>query len=204
MKVYTFRGGLYAANCYLVTDDGGQNGVLVDPSVPVKTVLSAFGALPDIGMLLLTHAHFDHMLDLDQWRGETGAPLALAREDSFALADPGLNCYRQFLRKEITFAPADRFLADGDRVPVGKETLRVMSLPGHTPGSLAFLGGDFILTGDTVFADGGVGRWDLPGGSESALRASLGRFFALKGEYTLYPGHGEPALFSAEKKFTRL
>ena len=204
MKVFTFHGGLYAANCYLVTDEKGENGVLVDPSVPPETVRACHGGLPHIEALLLTHAHFDHMLYLEEWRRETEAPLALMWEDSFALGDAGLNCYRMFLRKETTFRPAERLLADGDTVPVGQEALRVLALPGHTPGSAAFVGDGFILTGDTVFADGGVGRWDLPGGSETALRASLQRFFSLEGEYTLYPGHGAPALFSTEKKFTRL
>lgn len=204
MQVFCFWDGSYASNCYLVTDKTAEHAVVVDPSVPFEKVQAEYGALPKIEALLLTHAHFDHMLCLDQWRRMSGAPVYVMAEDSYALHDAGLSCYRLFLGEETVFAPAERLLADGDVISFGEETLRVLALPGHTPGSCAFVGDGGVLCGDTVFAGGGYGRFDLPGGSATALSQSLLRLWQLPGEYTLYPGHGRTATLSEERKFTRI
>jgi glyoxylase-like metal-dependent hydrolase (beta-lactamase superfamily II) len=85
--------------------------------------------------------------------------------------------------------PATRLLNDGDRVG----GLLVIHTPGHTPGGICLYDTEArdLISGDTVFTDGGFGRTDLPGGDETALRHSLERLGALdvKG---LYPGHGSP------------
>ena len=201
MKVHLLYDGTYASNCYIVCDDAMTGAVVIDPSVSPQRAMGILADLPPISMLILTHAHFDHMLALDEWREITGAPLAVSGQDAHGLSNPALSCFRSFLRQEKTFAPAEVLLKSGDAVAVGSESLSVIGTPGHTPGSIVLDSGELLFTGDTVFVGGGYGRYDLPGGSGDLLVVSLGDIMMISGERRLLPGHGEEGLLSLEKKF---
>lgn len=199
MQVTVLYAGSYAANTYLVTDDGGAGAILIDPAISPQAARIRLGEIPRIDTILLTHGHFDHVLTLAEWRTLTGAPVAIHRGDAPMLTDSYLSCYRFFLGQDVTFAPADRLLEEGDTIAVGAERLTVLSTPGHTPGSASFDSGEVFFTGDTLFAGGGVGRTDLPGGDSRLLAASLRRLLALSGERRLFSGHGEETTLSAAK-----
>ena len=85
-------------------------------------------------------------------------------------------------------------LRTGQRLKLGKTELQVLHMPGHSPGSIALYDseGASAIVGDTVFCDGGVGRWDLPGGDLAELRSSVNRLREL-GLKNMYPGHGSYA-----------
>ena len=201
VKVHLLYDGTYASNSYIVYDDAETGAVLIDPSVSPKRAVGILANLPPISMLILTHSHFDHMLAIDEWRELTGAPLAVSEADSYALANPMLSCFRGFLGEERTFAPAEVLLKSGDVIPVGGEQLTVTEVPGHTPGCIILDSGELLFTGDTVFAGGGYGRYDLPGGDGSMLVQSIGAIMRIAGERRILAGHGEEGLLSAEKKF---
>ncbi len=187
--------------CYMVTDSEKKHAVLIDPSASVGTVRAFFGALPKIEYLLLTHGHFDHMLSLAEWKAETGAPICICEEDAANLTDASLNCNRLFFGKDITYPPADRVLREGEEITFGDACLRVMKTPGHTAGSCLYIGDEDIFTGDTLMAEGGYGRYDLPSGSAAALFASLRKIFTLSPTYKIYPGHGGSSTLEEEKPF---
>ena len=201
MRVKAFYDGGFAANSYLVTDDAGENAVLIDPAVPYEEVMAHTVPMPRVTALLLTHGHFDHMLTLAAWKEKTGAPICVTREDAPALTDALLNCNRFFFGTDETYPPADRLLNEGDTVSFGDASLTVMKTPGHTPGSCVFVGKGNLFTGDTMMSDGGYGRYDLPGGSAEALYASLMRLATLDGEYVLHPGHGRESTLKEEKNY---
>ena len=201
MKIFPIWAGAYASMCYLVTDDEREQGVLIDPSASVSLVRSHVGALPRIEALLLTHGHFDHMLTLAEWKRETDAPICICAADAANLTDSTLNCNRLFFGRDGVYPPADRLLHEGDTASFGDETLSVLQTPGHTAGSCLFLGKDVLFTGDTLMADGGYGRTDLPGGSPSALQDSLRRIFTLPPSLRIYPGHGGDSTLADEKRF---
>ncbi len=199
MKVKAFYGGGFAAVSYLVTDDTGKEGVIIDPAIPYEAVVAGVPQMPHICAILLTHGHFDHMLSLADWRAKTGAPIAVTREDAPALTDPDLNGNRLFFGTDTVYPAADLLLSEGQEILFGNERLTVMKTPGHTRGSCVYLGNGVIFTGDTMMSDGAYGRYDLPGGSASALRESLLRLATLDGDYTLYPGHGRESTLNEEK-----
>ena len=118
----------------------------------------------------------------------TGAEVCIHTADAPGLANDLLSAAMMFGERAPP-VPATRLLKDGDRVG----GLLVIHTPGHTPGGICLYdsGARDLISGDTVFSDGGFGRTDLPGGDEAALRDSLERLAALdvKG---LYPGHGSP------------
>ncbi len=84
---------------------------------------------------------------------------------------------------------AQQLLSEGDRIG----PLKVIHTPGHTQGSICLYSEEerFLISGDTVFTDGGFGRYDFPGGDRTALARSIGYLASLPVE-GLYPGHGTP------------
>lgn len=205
MKIYTLYGGGYSSASYLVTDNASQNGVLIDPSVPYADVIARVSSLPKLSAILLTHGHFDHMLSLDEWREKTGAPVCICREDACMLTDPSLSCYRSFLGTDTVHAEADKLLEEGDEIRFGEERVKVFKAPGHTAGSCVYIGEGVLFTGDTIFASGGYGRYDLPSGSAAHLFESIRRIFTTFPEnYRIYPGHGGPSALSEERPYHRI
>ena len=189
--------GSMRENCYILKDTATGLGAIVDPGgeTPENGSDLILGECLkrgiSVSVILLTHAHFDHILSLERVRKATGAPLAVHRYDAPALADPSISYMSQYAGKNDPEAPPERLLEDGDTVKIGESELRVMHTPGHTPGSVIYISEEprSILSGDTLFA-GSVGRCDLFGGDEEALHESLERIKSLTGNYTVLPGHG--------------
>lgn len=200
MKIECFGGQGYEANCYLLIDETGEHALVLDPSIDVQTVFRQRGnSLPHIEAVLLTHAHFDHMLGIDSFRTLTGAPLAVHAADAPALGDAYQNVYRLFTGHDGGTAPAERLLQEGDRILLGEESLTVMHTPGHTPGSICLYAPGLLFSGDTLFAGGDIGRSDLPGGREEELLASLQVLGKLPPHTRVYPGHGPQTTIEHEK-----
>ena len=200
MKIHTLAGRGYASNCYLV--ESGGHALLIDPSLsPSEARGCVEGNFPKVDLILLTHAHFDHMLYLDEWRKETGAPLAMHELEACALADPDKTAFSLFLGRNDVFAPPERLLRDGSIIAVGEETLRVMSTPGHTVGSICLFGEGCVFTGDTVFTEGSYGRTDLWSGDTAALIASIRALTECSHEGRMYPGHGPSGDFRREMRY---
>ena len=96
--------------------------------------------------------------------------------------------------------PATVSYDGGDTVRVGSLTVRVLSTPGHSAGSVTLLCGDVMFSGDTLFA-GSCGRTDLAGGSVDDMLASLARLGRLEGEYSVLPGHMGASILSREREY---
>jgi len=90
-------------------------------------------------------------------------------------------------------------LEDGSLIEFGNESLKVMHTPGHTPGSICLLGERLVFTGDTLFAEG-IGRTDLPGGSDREMQLSLKKLVRLPDNFLIYPGHGPASIMGEEKR----
>ena len=181
----------FGANTYLLISD--HRGYVVDPAVSVGAILEAASEEnTQIEGILLTHGHFDHILSLDTLRAATGLKTSIHQEDAVMLADGRKNAFYDFYHQERTFGEAERLLRDGDIIPLGEDEITVLHTPGHTPGSVCYLCGDSLVTGDTLFANT-VGRCDLWGGSDTQMALSLERLRTLSPSLRIYPGHGPSA-----------
>ena len=193
MEIRNLYPGAMASNCYLLTV--GDEAAVVDPSAPVADLLSALReANAKLSVILLTHGHFDHLFSLADLRKATGAPVLIHANDADLPDNPEKNMFRRMFGMPRRFGAPDRVLQSDDEITLGGEPIRVIHTPGHTAGSVCYLcNGEFLLTGDTLFADS-YGRTDLYSGDEDALFASLCRLRALPSDLRIYPGHGEPAV----------
>ncbi len=196
IRIVTVPVGFLQANCYLVFDGAG-NAAVIDPGDRASLILDQIAANRlRVHALLLTHAHFDHMLAAQEIHAATGAPVMLHRADVPTLADPKRNLTPATRTDRIP--TADRLLDDGDTVTIGSFTLTALHTPGHTPGGCCYYGAGVLFSGDTLFP-GSFGRLDLPGGDRRAMIASLRRLAALEGDFRVLPGHGGETLLSTER-----
>ena len=200
MKSFTYQFGYMGSNCYLLTDDSGKYGVVIDPSVPVQTVLE--GQDPDLVIthILITHAHFDHLYYYEEWKQKTQALSAIHCNEAFALANPENNL-STMIRRPQQYPSADLLLKEGDRIPLGDESLVVLFTPGHTGGSACFLIGERLYSGDTLFSEGSVGRTDFPTGDGQALGASIQKLLQLPPKTLILPGHGGSSTVLEERLY---
>jgi len=131
--------------------------------------------------ILLTHSHMDHTGALSELRAKLGTPLATHPADIANLSPP----------PEIQ-------LNDGDIITLGKVKLEVLHTPGHTPGSLCFKTGKYLVSGDTIFP-GGPGKTRSPATLEQIIKSITSKIFTLDDDTQVYPGHGDPTVLKKEK-----
>jgi hydroxyacylglutathione hydrolase len=199
LRIEPFTAGPIETNAYLVYDEATREGLVID--APVDSAEAIVGAAEQagvtIGLVYITHAHWDHIGDAAALKERTGGPLAAHRLCEAELRDPGSTIVP--LPVEVLPVAIDRFVEDGDTVELGEHRLLVMHLPGHEPGHTAlwdetegvFLGGDVLFPN-------GHGRIDLPGSSAEQMGVSLTRLAGLPGHVRVYPGHGESTTIGEE------
>ena len=189
MKIQNLYPGSWGSNCYLLTVD--EHAAVVDPSANAAAIQNAAKiAGARIEMILLTHGHFDHIVSADALRDVTNAPLWMHAADAPMMTDAHKNGFYSFFRMDRVCRKAEQTFEDGDKLMLGDETIRVLHTPGHSPGSSCFLCNDeFLITGDTLFADG-YGRYDLWGGDREVLFTSLQALRQLPQQLPIYAGHG--------------
>jgi glyoxylase-like metal-dependent hydrolase (beta-lactamase superfamily II) len=193
VKIRLIRPDSFASNCYLWVE--GDRALVVDPSVGLSAMQAA---LADEGAtcvgILLTHGHSDHLFSLDELRDAyPDATVYLHAADAELLSDGEKNVASLFFGQSRVFRSADHLLIDGEIILLGEAKIRVRHTPGHTRGSVCYLCGDDLVTGDTLFA-GGYGRYDLYGGDYGALCRSLCSLTELSPALQIHPGHGPSCL----------
>ncbi|HPW17309.1 MAG TPA: MBL fold metallo-hydrolase [Candidatus Aminicenantes bacterium] len=191
--------GALETNCYLVYCEETRDCAVIDPGADPEKIVSAIAGLELRPVAVLnTHGHVDHIGANADIVGKYGVPLALHA------ADAGLLRVSDFIELSLLLGAKDspppaRLLAEGDEVAVGRKSLRVIHIPGHTPGSVGFVHGGVLFSGDTLFC-GGVGRTDLPGGSWKDLERSIrDRILSLPEETLVLPGHGPHTTVGQER-----
>ena len=147
--------------------------------------------IEDIGLVIATHSHPDHIEATELVVEKSGALFTLSREEDEFYRTMGMSFFQMFGAKPPQVDPSF-YLKEGDLSLGAKDdkvAVKVVLTPGHSPGSISlYLEEDKILiSGDVVFA-GSIGRTDFPGGSPSVLRESIDKLSQLDVEY-LVSGH---------------
>lgn len=202
LKVEAFSLGPLQTNAYVVSLPGENKGIVIDPGMNPQPLLKRVGDM-EIEAILLTHAHFDHIGGVEQLRKLKGCPVYLHDAESDWLTNPKRNGSANWpeLGGPIVTEPAEYALDEGQRLKVlDGVVFRVFHTPGHSPGSVSFLYGKHLFSGDVLFKLS-VGRTDLTGGSERELLESIhGKLFELPDDTIVYPGHGPRTSIGFERE----
>lgn len=180
--------GHMAILAYIVGDEESGEGLVIDPAANVDGLISE-ARKNDISIkyIVNTHGHVDHISGNQEMKKKTGAEIVIHEADAEMLVSTPPMVLRMFGAKPSP--PADITVKDGDRINVGKVSLKVLHTPGHTPGGISLYMDGYVFTGDTLFV-GGVGRTDLPGGSWTVMSRSIReKLLVLPDETVVLPGH---------------
>ncbi|MFN8377054.1 MAG: MBL fold metallo-hydrolase [Anaerolineae bacterium] len=204
LELFCLTLGLVDTNAYILGDSATGEAILIDPVDEADTLIGAAAdARLNIRLIVATHAHFDHVLASAALKEKTGAPFIVHQEAAPLLRNVPQQGVRFFGTPFPPAAVPDQLITnDSEWIELGALRLQPLYTPGHAPGHIAlFLPSHRLLfSGDTLFA-GTVGRWDLPGGNQQVLLASItNKLLPLGDDVRVLPGHGEPTTIGIERR----
>lgn len=205
IQIKSFVFNPFSENTYLLYDETGE-AVIIDPGCYDQAEYKQLydfiesNALKPV-RIINTHAHIDHVLGVAAVKTKYNIPFSLHKIDE------------QLLKAVKTYASnygfsgfdepeIDAYFDEGDTVTFGNSSLRILFVPGHAPGHVAFVNDEqqFVIGGDVLFRQS-IGRTDLPGGDFETLITSIKtKLFTLADGYTVYAGHMQPTTIGFEKK----
>ena len=180
-------------NAYFLGHESSGKAILIDAplgSYHWAQELCYEHSLSLVG-LLLTHGHWDHILDAHLFSKE-GTIIYGHQADKLIFEDPAIMSSFSLPGIELKGFSVNHWLSEKDTLSIADFTFDIFEVPGHCPGSLLFFLKEQLMafSGDAIFA-GGIGRYDLPGGSFELLKQSiLNKIYTLPTDTILYPGHG--------------
>jgi len=180
-RVASFSVGPYDNNVYILSDPKSKEALLIDAANEAPRILKELEGLR-VSHILTTHGHGDHVRAARRVREQTQARFACHVEDAGMMP-----------------LPPDQQIADGDVFRFGEYELRAVHTPGHTPGSVCFVIGEHLFSGDTLFP-GGPGNTANPYASFPTIIESIRtKLFTLPDEIQVLPGHGKPTTIGNER-----
>jgi len=172
--------GSFGTNAYIVVCLKTRDSLLIDTPAEASIIMDRLkGTNPKY--ILLTHNHMDHLLALAELHSKLKVPLAAHTLDTGNLP-----------------SPPEMLLGDGDTISLGNLKIEVLHTPGHTPGSLCFKVGGYLISGDTIFP-GGPGKTGSPDAFRQIIKSITEKIFVLPDDTPIYPGHGTPTVLKKEK-----
>ena len=175
----------WLSNAYLVADEAGGSGVLIDSGAPPEPLLEAIERHDlDVGHLLLTHHHHDHVAENHVFKERLGVEILAHPLEAERLLD------------------VDCTIDAGEKLTVGGLEIEPLHTPGHTAGMLSLVvNGSDVFTGDTLFRRS-VGGVKAPGstGFEDLRRSIMDVLLRLPAETTVRPGHTDPTTIGEERE----
>jgi len=193
--------GPLQCNCYILGCEETREALVIDPGDEVELILPLIEKHGlSVRYLLSTHAHIDHVGDLETMKEKTGAEALLHERDLVLYRNlPVQASWMGVSTPPIT--EIDNFVHQGDRISFGRHSGEVLFTPGHTPGSMSFRleGSPILFSGDTLFP-GGPGATGFEGGDFATIIASIEQrmFSPLSADTVVLPGHGDQTTIGTE------
>ena len=194
--------GMLGCNCSVLGDEISREAIVIDPGDDISKIveiLTRHGLTAK--MIVITHAHIDHIGGAAKLRALTGAPVYMHQADT--MLSERLDMQAGWLGIETPEDPGiDTPAREGDILKAGAIEAHVLHTPGHTPGSISlYLPLESkLIAGDTLFK-GSVGRTDLPGGDAAQIKRSIReKLYVLPDATIVVPGHGGNTSIGQEKR----
>lgn len=201
MEIKTLVLGEMQTNCYLVSSL--KSAVIIDPA-SFTSEISEFlnSSLKDKkeAVILLTHAHFDHIGGAGELKNRYGVKIAIGEPDEYALRDKKANLSQMF-GVDIEPFYADIKLKNNDILKVGDLDIKTVLTAGHTVGGAVYIINGVMFSGDTLFYES-IGNDRFFGGNGKDLINSVKLLLnEFPDDMKVYPGHGTPTDIGHEKKY---
>ena len=207
LKIKRFIFNPFGMNTYIVFDPSTHDAIVVDPGMVSPAENKLFDDyVKDNGLhikqIVNTHLHLDHCFGDNYVRDKYGVKVAAHIADAPLGASIGSQA-RQFgiFLPNADGVSIDVPLKDGDIITIGDNKLKVIHVPGHSPGGIALYSDEnrFVIVGDILFR-GSIGRTDLPRGNHDMLINGIKqKILTLPSETAVLPGHESPTSIGAEK-----
>lgn len=184
---------VFSTNCYLIEQNG--ECIVIDAALS-RNEIEQYVDSRNLKLiaLVLTHGHFDHSGGAKKLMEKYGCPLYCSKKDSFWTEHASENEW-SYPAESVTI---DENLTEG-LLKIGNFTFNVMETAGHSEGSVCIFWQDYLFSGDTLFYNG-IGRTDFFDSSDEKMQSSLKRLAAIKEDYKVFSGHGEPTSLAQEKR----
>lgn len=207
LKLAKFGFSLFGINTYVVYDEQAGKAAVIDPGMIEEREEQALTGFIEkhnltVTHIINTHLHVDHAIGISFAKEKFKAPLFAHKDDEFLGAQLPEQLQMFGISREAEEVSIDSYLEDGEEIKIGEGTLKVILVPGHSPGSIALYCAEskFVITGDALFA-GSIGRADLPGGNGPQLINSIKeKLLALPDDTMVFPGHGPATTIGAERR----
>lgn len=196
--------GIQEVNCYLLGCEETRQAVVIDPGDAARSILETLEKENLVLQAIInTHAHFDHVLAVNDIVDATGVPFWLHELElpTLARCPDHLEAWLG-VRMAPVYQP-DRFLEAGQVLEFSTIRLEVRFVPGHAPGHVAFIehGEGMAFVGDTLFQNS-IGRFDLPGADGALLVRSIREeLLTLDDDVVVLPGHGAATTIGHEREY---
>ncbi|MSO49430.1 MAG: MBL fold metallo-hydrolase [Acidobacteria bacterium] len=206
MHVWTTSAPPFYKNGYVVACERTRHAIVIDPGDDVSEQLAVVKREGvSVTMILLTHAHLDHVTGVGAAKGALGVPVWLHSDDLF-LYERAAEQGRMFGLHVNPQPKPDRFYVEGESLAFGDYVVDIRHTPGHCPGGVCLAIGQAgqdgreLFVGDTLFA-GSIGRTDLPGGDLETLLASIrNELFVYPDSTLVHSGHGPDTTIGEERR----
>lgn len=205
LKVARFGFYMFGINTYVVYDPEKKEAAIIDPGMSRKEEFEAMEKFIEreglkVTHLINTHLHIDHAI-ADNWvKTKYGVPVE-ANVDDAILGERLMQQAQMFgLQSSDVAVEIDTRLKEGDIVKIGNGELKVIHVPGHSPGSICLYDekDGFVIVGDALF-EGSIGRTDLPGGNyRQLIDAIKSKLLTLPKETAVFSGHGDATSIGRE------
>lgn len=207
MKVVIFQFSLFGVNTYVVYDPDTLECAVIDPGMINSEEEQAISDFIErhhlkVTSIINTHLHIDHVAGNRYLQMKYKAPVK-----AHPLDEPlGQRVQQQAMmfgmRESVSNVGISEYLKAGDEINIGNGILKVIPVPGHSPGSVALYdeADKFVIVGDALF-QGSIGRTDLPGGNYKQLIDSISdNLLTLPDDTTVFAGHGPATTIADEKR----
>lgn len=206
LKLAKFGFSLFGINTYVVYDEKACKAAVIDPGMIEEREEEALMGFINkhnltVTHIINTHLHVDHAIGAAFAKDKFKAPLFAHKDDEFLGAQLPDQLRMFGISRAAEEVSIDSYLEDGEEIKIGDGTLKVLLVPGHSPGSVALYCPEskFVITGDALFA-GSIGRTDLPGGNGPQLVRSIKeKLIALPDDTMVFPGHGPATTIGSER-----
>lgn len=206
LKIRQFVFSDFGVNTYLLIEEDTLETAIVDPAMLDTEEQRRFDDyIKDnnlkVTQIINTHLHLDHCFGMDYAKSAYGVPLKAHPADA-PVAAMMQQQYSMFgIRKPAPKVVIDVNLSDGDAIDIGHSKVRVIHVPGHSPGGIAlyYKEGNVVLVGDSLFRRS-IGRTDLYGSQEQLVKAIREKLFTLPDSTLVLSGHGPSTTIGEEKR----